>query len=66
MTDGDMKRLLDYVPFDPLPVCVKTRDYAYDGWIVGCGERRDGRFITVVEDYSGRVFVHHATEVRKR
>jgi len=66
VTDADVKRLLDYVPFDPLPVCVKTNDYAYDGWLVGWGERRNGRFITLVEDHFGRVFLHRAMELRKR
>jgi len=66
VTDSDMKRLLDYVPTDPIPVTVKANDYAYDGWVIGGGEKRSGHFRVIVEDDFGRLFVHNCGQVRQR
>src|SRR6185436_15897595 len=66
MTDGDMKRLLDYVAFVPIPVTVKATDYAYDGWLIGGGEKRHGEFRVMVEDGFGRVAVCDCNKVRVR
>ena len=66
MTDGDMRRLLDYVAFVPIPVTVKATDYAYDGWLIGGGEKRHGEFRVMVEDSFGRVVVCDCNKVRVR
>jgi hypothetical protein len=66
MTENDIKRLLGYEPFDPVPITVRTTDYAYDGWIVGWGERKNRRFHVMVEDEFGRLNIHPAAVVRKR
>jgi hypothetical protein len=66
MTDGDMKRLLDYVAFVPIPVTVKANDYAYDGWLIGGGEKRHGEFRVMVEDSFGRIYIHNCGQVRVR
>jgi hypothetical protein len=65
MTEGDMRRLIDG-DAAPVPVTVMTVDYAYDGWVIGAVEKRSGVFRVVIEDASGRLFIHSPQQVRSR
>jgi hypothetical protein len=52
---------------DPAPVTVIASDYRYDGWLIMLGYKRRSRALRcAVEDEYGRIFIHNASQIRKR
>lgn len=48
---------------EPQAVRVTAGDYAYDGWLIMCGQKRGGAWRCVVEDANGRLFIHNAGQL---
>ena len=65
MNEADLLRLHDEAN-EPPPVTVKATDYVYDGWLMSVFNKRSGAVRCVVEDENGRLFIHNASQIRKR
>jgi len=64
MTGEEISRLLLNAYVSPARVRVTGGDYVYEGWVVASGHKvKSGKLRVVVEDDTGRWFVHNAEQL---